>query len=98
MIVDDEPEIREITKAFLEDNEYNVIVVPTNREAINLLEDAKEENVDLILVKTVIPGSTDNGFFSMRPTSTMQTADTDTFLQRPFTRDQLREFVKNRFQ
>ena len=98
MIVDDEPEILEQVKNFLEDYEFDVVTVSNSRQALELLEDKKEENVDLILVDTPIPGTSKNGFFSMKPTSNMQSAETDTFLQKPFTRDQLHDFIKNRLQ
>lgn len=94
MIVDDEPEVLQTVRSFLKNGEFDVVTVTTNREALELLEDKQEEEVDLILVDTPVPGSDRKGFFSMKPKSTMQSAGTDAFLQKPFTRDQLLEFIK----
>ena len=65
-----------------------------NGSQLEFLEEKNEENVDLILVNTPVPGTETTGFFSMKPYSTEQTADTGAFLQKPFTREQLLEFIK----
>ena len=94
MIVDDEPEVLEKVKLFLKNDEFDVVTVSSSRQALELLEE-KNEDIDLILVDTPVPGGNTNGFFSLKPKSTMHSADTDTFLQKPFTREQLHDFVKN---
>ncbi len=94
MIVDGEPEILRTVKTFLTDVEFDVVVVKNSREGLDFLEEKNNENVDLILVNTPVPGTETTGFFSMKPHSTEQTADTGAFLQKPFTREQLLEFIK----
>ena len=94
MIVDGEPEILRTVKMFLTDVEFDVVVVKNSKEGLEFLEEKNEENVDLILVNTSVPGTETTGFFSMKPHSTEQNADTGAFLQKPFTREQLLEFIK----
>jgi len=95
MIVDDEPEVLEKVKSFLEDEEFDVVTATNSRQALELLGETDEKNVDLILVDTSMPGTNKNGFFSMKPKSTMHTADAASFLQKPFTREQLLHFVRS---
>lgn len=94
MIVDDEPSVLEQVRSYLEHDEFDVVTVTNSRQALDVLDD-KEDTVDLILIDTPIPGSSEKGLFSVKPKSTTQTAKTDTFLQKPFTREQLINFVRD---
>ena len=96
MLVDDDPEVLEKAKTYLEEDEFDVVTVPNSRQALELLEE--EENVDLILIDTPIPGSNENGFFPTKPESRMYAVKTANFLQKPFTREQLLDFVKKEFE
>ena len=94
MIVDDEPEMFAIVQSFLQHDEYEIMTANNSRQALELLGENKGKSIDLILIDTPIPGTGKTGFFSMKPESRISTAKPDTFIQKPFTKEQLREFVK----
>jgi DNA-binding NtrC family response regulator len=94
MIVDDEVAILEKVKSFLESDEIGVVTANNSRQALELME--KEGNFDLILINTQMPGSDKTALFSMKPNSKLATGKTDTFLQKPFTKEQLINFVKEK--
>ncbi len=95
MIVDDEPDILEKAKSCLESDDFEVVTATNSREALELMED-KEENFGLILIGTFMPGGDKSAFFSMKPKSKMDTSEIEDFLQKPFTKEQLIDFVKTR--
>ena len=51
MIVDDEHEILNQMKTYLEDNEFDVVTASNSREALELLEDKKEDDIEIITEK-----------------------------------------------
>jgi CheY-like chemotaxis protein len=95
MIVDDEPDILEKAKSCLESDDFEVVTATNSREALELMED-KEENFGLILIDTFMPGGDKSAFFSMKPKSKMDTSEIEDFLQKPFTKEQLIDFVKTK--
>ena len=98
MIVDDEPDILEKVRSCLEYDEFDVVTVVDSRKALELLEGNKEESFGLILIDTPMPGTKKSALFSMKPGSKMdvKAGDVDDFLQKPFTDEQLLDFVKKR--
>lgn len=94
MIIDDEVATLEKVKSFLESDEIGVVTANNSRQALELME--KEGNFDLILIDTQMPGSDKTALFSMKPDSKLVTCKTDTFLQKPFTKEQLVNFVKEK--
>ena len=94
MIVDDEVAILEKVKSFLESDEVGVVTANNSRQALELME--KEGNFDLILIDTQMPCSDKTALFSMKPESKLATGKIDTFLQKPFTKEQLVNFVKEK--
>ncbi len=94
MIVDDEVAILEKVKSFLESDEVGVVTANNSRQALEIME--KEGNFDLILIDTQMPCSDKTALFSMKPESKLATGKTDTFLQKPFTKEQLVNFVKEK--
>ena len=98
MVVDDETSILEEVKSCLEEDDFEVVTVDNNRKALELMENDKEEDYGLILIDTSIPNSKAPALFSMRPRSkkSIDTSNEEDFLQKPFTREQLREFVKRK--
>jgi len=93
MIVDDEPDVLKNVKSCLESDDFEVITASNSREAIELIND-DEENIGLILVDTPMPGSDKSALFSIKPKSKIDTSNLNDFLQKPFTREQLLDFVK----
>lgn len=94
MIVDDEVDVLEKVKSFLESDEVDVVTANNSRQALELME--KEGTFDLILIGTPMPCSDKTALFPMKPNSKLTTGETDTFLQKPFTKEQLVNFVKER--
>ena len=95
MIVDDEPDVRNAVKSCLESDDFEVVTANNSREALELINE-EEENFGLILIDTRIPDSGKSALFSMKPKSKMDTSKLEDFLQKPFTREQLLDFVKGR--
>ena len=98
MVVDDEANILDEVKKSLEGQDFEVIAVDSNRKALEMLEEDKEDKLGLILIDTNIPNSTTPAFFSMDPKSNMNidTSNEEDFLQKPFTKEQLIEFISKK--
>jgi DNA-binding NtrC family response regulator len=97
MIVDEEVDFLKQVKAVLEKEDVEVVTVRNSREALERLQEDNEETFDLILVNTRMPGSKlTNALFSMRPALKKLPAGIENFLQRPFTKEELVEFVKEK--
>ena len=98
MIVDNEPNMIEEIKSSLNEDDYKIIVANNNREALEHMGNSDEEKVNLILVNTKLPDSRESALFSMKPISRMNidTCNIMDYLQKPFTKEQLLDFVKRR--
>jgi DNA-binding NtrC family response regulator len=97
MIVDDEIDVIEKVKTCLEDDDFQVITASNSREALELLAEDNEDNFGLILIDTPMPGSDKSALFSITPKSKMDTSKLENFLQKPFTKEELLDFVKSKF-
>jgi DNA-binding NtrC family response regulator len=95
MIVDDEPDVLNAVKSCLESDDFEVVTATNSREALEIMNE-EEENFGLILIDTRIPDSDKSALFSMKPKSEMDTSKLEDFLQKPFTKEQLLDFVKRR--
>jgi DNA-binding NtrC family response regulator len=100
MIVDDETSILEEVKKSLEQDDFKVITAENNRKALELIEEDKENRYGLILINTSMPDTKIPAFFSMKPESkkNIDTSKKEDFLQKPFTKEQLLEFVKSKIE
>jgi CheY-like chemotaxis protein len=96
MVVDDEVDILEKVISSLESDDIEVIAVANSREALEMMDEKKEGDIGLILIDTHMPGSNISALFSMKPRSKMDTSNLQDFLQKPFTSEELRDFVKKR--
>ena len=96
MIIDDESNVLKNVKSSLE-NDFNVIAVDSNRKALDMIEE-RDKNLSLILIDSKIPNTEIPAFFSMKPDidKKIDTTKTEDFLIKPFTRNQLIKFVKNK--
>jgi DNA-binding NtrC family response regulator len=97
MIVDDETDILKAVKSCLEEDDFAVVTASNSREALELMEGDKENEFGLILIDTPMPGSEKSALFSMKPESKVDTSRIEDFLQKPFTKEQLLDFVKKRW-
>ena len=96
MIIDDESNVLKNVKSSLE-NDFNVIAVDSNRKALDMIEE-HDKDLRLILINSNIPNTEIPAFFSMKPDidKKIDTTKTEDFLIKPFTCNQLIEFVKNK--
>ena len=96
MIVDDEAGIIQELKKTINDDQVNIITVENNKKALEIME--KEDDYGLLLIDTKLPDSNTPAFFSMKPGSRMNidTTKEEDFLQKPFTKDQLISFIKQK--
>ena len=99
MVVDDETSILEEVKSCLEE-EFEVVAVNNNRKAFELIDEDNEDNYSLILIDTSLPESNIPAFFSMKPSSkkSIDTSNVEDFLQKPFTKQQLIDFIKKKIE
>jgi len=98
MVVDDETSILEQVKSCLEDDDFEVVTVDNSRKALELMEGDREDSFGLILIDTLMPNSKKPAFFSMKPKSkkNIDTSKEEDFLLKPFTKEQLLDFVKRK--
>lgn len=94
MVVDDEADVLEQVKSYLKYDEFDVVTVKNSRQALELMD--TDVAVDLILVNTQMPASDKTAFFSMKPDSRLSVKGAGNFLQKPFTKEQLIDFVKEK--
>ncbi|UCH71521.1 MAG: response regulator [Thermoplasmatales archaeon] len=100
MVIDDETSILEEVKSCLQEDNFEVIAVDNSRKAIELMDEDKDDNYGLILINTSMPDSKQPAFFSMKPKSksNIDTSREEDFLLKPFTKEQLIDFVKRRIE
>jgi len=98
MVVDDEINVLDHVKSCLEKDNYRVVTVDNNREALELIEKENEEDFGLILIDTSMPNTKQPAFFSLKPKSkkSIDTSNEEDFLQKPFTKEQLVSFVRKK--
>ena len=98
MVVDHEISVLENIKSCLKKEDFEVITVDSNRKAFEIMENDKENNFSLILIDTRLPNSNTPAFFSIKPKSkiNIDTSTEDNFLKKPFTKDELLDFIRRR--
>ena len=98
MIIDDKTNIIEEVKKSLEQEDFELITAENNRKALELIEEDKENKYGLILIDTSMPDTKTPAFFSIKPKSNknIDTSKKEDFLQKPFTKEQLLNFIKSK--
>jgi len=94
MIVDDEISVIEKIRSFLQDDDLDVISANNSRQALEIMQ--KRKNLDFILIDTPMPGTKKSALFLTKPNSKLTSEEGNLFLQKPFTKDQLINFIKNK--
>lgn len=97
MVIDDEANVLEEIKSCLEEDKFEVVTASNSRKALEMMNE-DEENFGLILIDTSMPGSKKPALFSMKPKSksSIDTSKEENFLQKPFTKEELLDFVKSK--
>jgi DNA-binding response OmpR family regulator len=93
MIVDKEEDILKKVKLYLESEDIEVITAENSRQALKLME---KETFDLILVGTQMPCTNSSALFSLNPKVRGEMGGRDDFLEKPFDKEQLISFVKEK--
>jgi DNA-binding response OmpR family regulator len=97
MVVDEERSILDQVRRILLHEDILVITATDSRQALSQLLRENEETFDLILINTQMPGTTtQTALFSLKPTLKKLPPEPDDYLQKPFTREQLVEFVRRK--
>ncbi|PNX50524.1 MAG: hypothetical protein BV456_06395 [Thermoplasmata archaeon M8B2D] len=98
MIIDDKTNIIKEVKESLEQEDFELITAENNRKALELIEEDKEDRYGLILIDTSMPDTKTPAFFSIKPKSNknIDTSKKEDFLQKPFTKEQLLNFIKSK--
>lgn len=98
MIVDDEKNILDEVKNILENDDLKVFTAENSKKAFEMMDTQKIDDFGLILIDSSLPDSKTPALFSMKPgeKTTIDTTKKEDFLQKPFTKEQLIDFVKKR--
>ena len=100
MIIDEEKGLLEEIRSSLESDDFEIITADNSREAIELMNGDKEDDFGLILINTSMPDSNVPALFSMKPKTKkdIDTSNVEDFLQKPFTKEELLEFIKKKIE
>jgi len=98
MIIDEEKSLLEEIKSLLQSDDFEIVTADNSREAIQLMEGDKEDDFGLILINTKMPDSKAPALFSMKPKTkkNIDTSNVEDFLQKPYTKEELLEFIKKK--
>lgn len=98
MIIDDKMNVEKI-KQFLQQENIQIITAENNRQALETIDRTYDTPIDLILINTRLPGRKNStALFSLHPAQKKGFDNLKNYLQKPFTKDQCIEFVKNKIQ
>ena len=90
MVVDEEMGIHELVRGALLESETVVVGARSSRAALDLLEDL---SCDLMLVESTLPVSRERVLVPVKPDDRYQMKQSELFLKKPFTEEELVDFV-----
>jgi len=98
MIIDDEENILKQVKDALETDDFSVLTAENSKKAFEIMDTKKMEDFGLILIDSSLPNSEKPALFSMQPgkKKNIDTTKIEDFLEKPFSKEQLIDFVKKR--
>jgi len=98
MIIDDEIIVSENIKSCLIKEDFEIVTAENNRKAFEIMDTEKEKNFSLILINTRLPNSKVHAFFPIKPKSksNFDTTIEDNFLKKPFSEEELLNFIRKR--
>ncbi len=90
LVVDAKMQVRQLIKEYLEEEAVSVLEASDSREALSVLE---QGSVDVVLIDTLMPGGEAKGLFLLKTVDTSLDHDISKFLEKPFSRSELRSFI-----
>ena len=97
MIVDNKKDIQSQIRSMLDNDNFEVLSAENNRKAIEFMN-INEDSIKLLLIDSFLPDTKTPALFSIKPNTkkTIDTSNPKDFLKKPFTKQELIDFVNSK--